>query len=142
MIASFISFVWQQGSQIIPKLTMMFSVCRCLHAKRLQPFSSQGCDPVSLFLELLPRGLCWVLCMFLKQSITTRNFALNLWSYPGQLITSDRFFFFYISKSSYLVYCSAENIDMLSTEGFFTSTKERSSTVHILIKRVEFRENK
>ena len=133
MIATFISFVWQQGSQIIPKLTMMFSVCRCLHAKRLQPFSFQGCDLVYLFLELLPRGLCWVLCMFLKQSITTRNFALNLWSYPGQLITSDRFFFFYISKSSYLVYCSAENIDMLSTEGFFTSTKERSNTVHTVV---------
>ena len=95
LIASFVSFVWQQGSQIIPKLTLMFSVCRCLHAKRLQPFSFQGCDLVYLFLELLPRGLCWVLCMFLKQSITTRNFALNLWSYPGQLITSDPFFLYW-----------------------------------------------
>ena len=42
-------------------------------------------------------------------------------------------FFSDISKSSYLVYCSAENIDMLSTEGFFTSTKERSNTVHTVV---------
>ena len=89
----FLSFAWQQGSQFIPKLTMMVSVCRCLQAKRLQPFSFQGCDLVSLFVKQRNKVTsCWVLCMFLKLSITTWNFALNLWSYPGQLITSDPFF--------------------------------------------------
>ena len=34
--------------------------------------------------------------------------------------------------SSYLVYSSAQNIDMLSTERFFTFKKERFITVHIV----------
>ena len=35
-----------------------------------------------------------------------------------------------VYKSSYMVYGSAENIDMLSTEDFFIFKKERSITAH------------
>ena len=33
-------------------------------------------------------------------------------------------------KSSYPVYCNAENIDMLSIEGYFSFRKERSLIGH------------
>lgn len=56
---------------------------RRLHAKQIHSFSFQRRHFVSLFLKLLPGGLCWILYMLFKHTISARNFTMNHWSYRG-----------------------------------------------------------
>lgn len=89
-----LSPAWQQRSHFRPKLAMMFEVHRGLHTKQLHSFSFQRRDFVSLFLKLLPGGLCWILYMLFKHTISAKNVTLNIWSYLGKLVTSYPFFLY------------------------------------------------